>query len=143
MNLFINVISVYLHIRNTQPETRICNTQASDIHQDSFVGGSLLVSASFIGAWPARVSARAFLIATAWLPNSVLTKTTPLPGYTAFSSLNLYHVPYLRPCYVHQQFLPNIIQDLKCFDGWHLTVYTKCDWHPIKSLVCCHTSYPH
>ena len=74
----------------------------------------------------------------------VFWRRQPPPCYTTFSSLNLYHVPYLRPCYENQQCLPNIIQDhLKCFNGWHLTIYTKCDWHPIKSLVCCHTSYPH
>ena len=34
----------------------------------------------------------------------------PPPGYT-LSSLNVYHVLYLRPCFVHRQCLLNSIQE--------------------------------
>ena len=61
-------------------ETRICNTQASDIHKDSFVGGSLVLVRHLLGHGLQECPPlHCLLMATAWsLPNNVLTKTTRL-----------------------------------------------------------------
>ena len=76
MNFVIKiVISVYFHIRNTKPEIRICNTQTSDIHQDSFVGGSLVLVRHLFGHGLQECPPLNWLLlaTTGSLPNSVLT----------------------------------------------------------------------